>query len=222
MKSTITISALVATTLMLWWCTMPWASTTSPDTTTLSWSTTTTMTTEQPSLAECKKVVDEYLATTKTYTVDSSQKVSSWSAIVVDYVGRLADGSVFDTSVESVAKWCGLYTSQRDYKTWLPFVAGAWQMIAWFDKAVVGMSVNETTTVTIPAAQAYGEATVAIPREQLPTKSDGTQYTAGENIMTMNGSITIESINDKEFTIKNVLPLAGKDLIFDITIKSVK
>ena len=39
--------------------------------------------------------------------------------------------------------------------------------------------------------------------------------------MTMNGPIKIESMNDKEFTIKNNNPLAWKDLIFDITIKKI-
>jgi FKBP-type peptidyl-prolyl cis-trans isomerase 2 len=40
--------------------------------------------------------------------------------------------------------------------------------------------------------------------------------------MTMNGAVKIESLTDKEFTIKNNHPLAGKDLIFDITIKAIK
>lgn len=84
------------------------------------------------------------------------------------------------------------------------------------------MVLGETKTISIPAAEAYGNATIAIPISQLPTKEDGSSYKAGESIMTMDGMLTIESITDKEFFIKNNHPLAGKDLIFDITIKSIQ
>ncbi len=175
-----------------------------------------------PSLEDCKKAVDAHLADTKTQKIDATKKVETNKAIVVDYVGRLADGTVFDTSVESVAKACGLYTTQRNYAEWLPFTAGAGQMIAWFDKGVIDMAINETKTITIAAKDAYGEATVSIPLNQLPTKPDWSAYKAGESISTMNGPVVIESINDKEFVIKNNHSLAGKDLIFDITIKTIK
>lgn len=178
--------------------------------------------TDTPTLEDCKKATEQYLADAKTAKIDTTATVKNTTNVVVDYVGRLADGSVFDTSVESVAKACGLYTAQRDYKTGLPFVVGAGQMIAGFDKAVVGMGVNETKTVTIASKDAYGDAVVSVPLSELPAKPDGTKYVAGESIMTMNGAIKIETMNDKEFTIQNTHPLAGKDLIFDITIKSVK
>lgn len=67
------------------------------------------------SLEACKTAASTYLEQAKLKTVDSSKKVADNSAVVVDYVGRLADGTVFDTSVESVAKACGLYTDQRNY-----------------------------------------------------------------------------------------------------------
>lgn len=139
-----------------------------------------------PSLEDCKKAVEQYLVDAKDLKVDQSKKVEKGANIVVDYVGRLEDGTVFDTSVESVAQACGLYTTQRDYSTGLPFTAGARQMIAGFDKAVIGMSVNETTTITIPATEAYGDATIAIPLSELPLKPDGSAYKAGESIMTQN------------------------------------
>lgn len=188
----------------------------------LSWTTTMTGTTTTPSLEDCKLSVDNYLKETKSMTLDTSKKVAKNNAIVVDYVGRLADGTVFDTSVESVAKACGLYTTQRNYSEWLAFTAWAWQMIPWFDAGVIGMSINETKTITIPSKEAYGAETVSFPVDQLPTKPDGSSYKAWESINTMNGAVKIESLDEKEFTIKNNHPLAGKDLIFDITIKTIK
>lgn len=84
------------------------------------------------------------------------------------------------------------------------------------------MHLGETKTITIPAAKAYGEATITVPVDQLPSKPDGSSYQKGEKLQTMNGDTEILDINTKEFTIKNVHPLAGKDLIFDITIKSIQ
>jgi FKBP-type peptidyl-prolyl cis-trans isomerase len=68
-----------------------------------------------PSLEDCKKAVADYLVTTQSLKIDASKKIAKDTLLVVDYVGKLADGTVFDTSVESVAKACGLYTAQRNY-----------------------------------------------------------------------------------------------------------
>lgn len=200
-------------------CSFGWSDTqeSSSDTTVLSWG----QEEVTPSVAECKQAVEEYLAEGKKATIDITKKVVATNNISVDYIGRLEDGTVFDTSIESIAKACGGYAAGRDYNQGLVFTVGEGGMIAGFDKGVVGMSEKETKTVNIPAAEAYGLETITIPLEQLPKKEDGTEYKAGEEIMTMNGPIKIESMNDKEFTIKNNNPLAWKDLIFDITIKKI-
>jgi peptidylprolyl isomerase len=64
--------------------------------------------------------------------------------VQVDYTLKLADGSVYQTTVG---------TGQH-----FSFTLGAGQVIAGFDAAVDGMKVGETKTVAIPAAQAYGTA----------------------------------------------------------------
>lgn len=86
--------------------------------------------TNTPTLEQCQTAVAQHLDTIKNLTIDESKTVASNSLISVDYVGRLEDGSVFDTSVESVAQGCGLFTPQRDYTSGLEFTAGAGQMIA--------------------------------------------------------------------------------------------
>lgn len=63
--------------------------------------------------------------------------------VKVHYVGTLDDGSKFDSS--------------RDRGEPLAFTCMAGQMIPGFDAAVRDMAVGETTTVRIPAADAYGE-----------------------------------------------------------------
>ena len=64
------------------------------------------------------------------------EKLAKGNTATVDYVGRLDEQTVFDTSVESIAKACGKYASGRNYNEGLSFGVGAGQMIAGFDKGV--------------------------------------------------------------------------------------
>ena len=88
--------------------------------------------------------------------ISDGVKVSNGDTVSVNYIGRLDDGTVFDTSYEEVAKENDIYTPGRPYKP-LTFEVGAGQMIKGFDDAVIGMKVNETKTVVIPPEDAYGE-----------------------------------------------------------------
>lgn len=191
-----------------------------PEETSLSW--TNVMENPQVTLEQCKTAVSNYLASVKDATLDATQTVTSGSVITVDYIGRLSNGEVFDTSVESVAKECGLYNAARNYAEGLDFTAGAGDVVVWFDEGVIGMKLNETKTIEMTADKAYGGDTVAYPKSAFPTKPDGTEYVAGESFQTMMGVIEIAAVSDTEITIKNSHPLANKDLIFDVTVKAIK
>lgn len=80
---------------------------------------------------------------------------SAGDKVSVFYVGKLDDGTVFDTNDESAAKAAGIYNPQRQYISF-EFTIGAGQVIAGFDKAVTGMKVGETKKVKIPPEEAYG------------------------------------------------------------------
>ena len=172
--------------------------------------------------SSCKEAIANYLQQTKTST--NGAIVANGNTITVDYVGRLDDQTVFDTSVESVAKACGKYASGRNYNEWLTFSVGAKQMIAGFDKGVEGMKVGETKTITIPAKDAYGERSennlIKVPRAQIPNVD---QIQKGTKLMASNGQqFTVYAIDTKEITLDANPELAGKTLIFDITIKSIQ
>ena len=87
---------------------------------------------------------------------ERSRVVHEGDIIKVDYIGRLEDGTIFDTSLEEVAREAGLYDPLRSYKP-LQFKVGSGQMIPGFDRGVIGMKVNETKNITIPPEEAYGE-----------------------------------------------------------------
>jgi peptidylprolyl isomerase len=152
---------------------------------------------------------------TKSYIIgeEDSRVVKNGDVVKVDYTGTLKDGTMFDTS------------KGREP---LEFTVGTGQMIAGFDSAVVGMKVGQTKTVTIPAAQAYGEhrddMMLEVPKTQLPP--DMTPK-VGDHLATIqpNGrqlEVVITAVSDSSVTIDANHFLAGKDLTFEITLVEIK
>ena len=132
--------------------------------------------------------------------------------VKVHYTGRLTDGTTFDTSLE------------RDP---LEFTLGEGELIAGFEQAVLGMAAGESKTTTIPADQAYGphhaERVIDVERHHLPsdlqpeigqqlqmTRPDGTTL-----------SVMITTVTETQVTLDANHPLAGQDLIFDITLVDI-
>ncbi|SHO62947.1 FKBP-type peptidyl-prolyl cis-trans isomerase [Algoriphagus zhangzhouensis] len=132
--------------------------------------------------------------------------------VQVHYTGKLEDGSVFDSSV------------QREP---LGFTVGGGQMIQGFDAAVNGMAVGDKKTVTIPAAEAYGERRddmlIDVPRTQVPADIKpeiGMQLTLqGGNGQPM--PVIVIHVDDEKITLDANHQLAGKDLIFDIELVKI-
>jgi len=171
----------------------------------------------------CANLIQDYLAKADTKG-KSGKKVEKGHNVVVHYIGRLDEEIVFDTSIEEIAKACGKHTPQRDYNEGLAFQVGAGQMIAGFDKGVEWMSVGQTKTIHIEASEAYGERSednlVKVPREQIP---DADQLEKGMKVYAANGQpFTVYDISKKEITLDANHELAGKKLIFDITIMDIK
>lgn len=176
----------------------------------------------EPVAMNAEVAIKEYLSQANK-DIKADQIVASGDKIVVDYIGRLDEQEVFDTSVKSVAEAAGKYSAQRNYDEGLSFTVGAGQMIKGFDEAVVGMKVGETKTVNIPAEKAYGERREDLVfRMPLEQAGDTSGAKVGMQILLWGMyPATITEITDKEIVFDANSELAGKDLIFDITIKSI-
>eukprot|EP00943_MAST-04B_sp_MAST-4B-sp1_P001572 g1572.t1 len=138
-------------------------------------------------------------ASSNTAVVEKNDEVS------VEYTGTLASGEQFDSSAGREP---------------LKFKAGQGLMIAGFDNGVLGMSVNEKKTVTLPPSEAYGEinpeATAKIPREQL---SPELEVKVGLRLQAPNGqTAVITGFDDKEITLDTNHRLAGETLTFNIEV----
>ena len=150
-------------------------------------------------------------------------EVKKWDNIVVDYIWRLEDWTVFDTSIESIAKACGKYNEGRDYSEWLSFEVWAWQMIKWFDDWVVGMKVGQTKTVKFWPEKWYGQRNEQyVMTYTVDEVWDLSKFTEGQRVyLWIWAAALITKVTDKSVTLDLNHELAGKDLIFDITIKSI-
>jgi FKBP-type peptidyl-prolyl cis-trans isomerase SlyD len=109
----------------------------------------------------------------------------------------------------------------------LEFIIGKGQIIPGLENALVGMSQGESGDIMVAAADAYGdvnpEAMQTLPIEQF----DGvdlvegmTLYGQGEGGQTV--QVTVKSFDEKEVNIDFNHPLAGKDLMFSVTVVSAR
>jgi len=94
---------------------------------------------------------------------DAGLSVKVGDQISVNYIGMFEDGTVFDTSIQSVAENNTLYPKSLSFSSMAPyspldFTVGAGQMIEGFDNGVIGMGINQTKVVTIPPDEGYGDA----------------------------------------------------------------
>jgi FKBP-type peptidyl-prolyl cis-trans isomerase 2 len=152
---------------------------------------------------------------------DSSKKVENGSTISVNYVGKLEDGTVFDTSIKEAAVEAGIYNEMRTYEP-LTFTVGAGQMITGFDKGVVGMTVGDKRVLKIPPEEAYGEYDPELSRE-LPIETVNFTPEVGMQLATNTGLRGIVTqVGEKSFIVDFNHELAGKTLIFEVTVVSME
>jgi FKBP-type peptidyl-prolyl cis-trans isomerase 2 len=131
----------------------------------------------------------------------------------INYTGAFADGTKFDSS------------EGRDP---LEFQLGAGQIIPGLEKAVAGMTVGESKTVTIAPEEGYGmrdETRIqAVPRAQLPEDlpvEPGTQLA----MQTQDGQtlpVTVAAADAETVTLDANHPLAGHELTFDVELVDVQ
>ena len=167
------------------------------------------------------KVIEEYLK-----WADQKwewEEIKKWDNIVVDYIWRLEDGTVFDTSIKSIAEACWKYDENRNYDEWLAFKVWWGQMIKWFDEWVVWMKKWQTKTVKFWPEKWYWRRNEQYVMTYTSDEVwDLSKFKQWQTIyLWIWAAAKIVNLTDKEITIDLNHELAGKDLIFDITIKSI-
>jgi FKBP-type peptidyl-prolyl cis-trans isomerase 2 len=133
--------------------------------------------------------------------------------VKVRYIGKLEDGTVFDSS---------------DNKEPLEFKIGEGQVIAGFEEAVIGMGKGDSKTARIPAEKAYGphreDMVIEVERDKLaadrvPQKGELWQISRQNDDPII---VMVADVDDNKVILDANHPLAGKELTFDIEIEEVR
>ena len=136
------------------------------------------------------------------------KKVQNGDTVVVNYTGKLEDGTVFDSS---------LTEGREPLKAQL----GQGLLIKGFEDGIIEMTIGDKKTIEI---NAYGEINnemiVEVPKEQIP---EG--ISVGDTLQADGpaGPVNVKVVELKEETvvIDANHPLAGQTLFFDLELVSI-
>lgn len=140
-------------------------------------------------------------------------RAKNGDTVSVHYTGKLEDGEVFDSSAGGEP---------------LEFTLGVGEVIPGFERTVLGMTPGETTTTTIQAEEAYGhhreEMVMVVERTQIPGDLDP-QVGQMIRITQPDGNaidVKVTKATGAHLTLDANHPLAGKTLVFEIHLVSIK
>jgi peptidylprolyl isomerase len=154
-------------------------------------------------------------------TMESSRTVKKGDYLLIDYTGKLEDGTVFDTTLKEKALEAGIYDEETGYRP-LFFRADTGQVIKGIDWGMLGMKEGEEKTLIIPHEDAYGEyknylvQEIPLARLELQTSPEpGTKIVtpAGSEVKVLNSTKTSATLDFNH-------ELAGKTLILEIKLVS--
>jgi FKBP-type peptidyl-prolyl cis-trans isomerase 2 len=140
-------------------------------------------------------------------------QVKEYNTVKVHYTGKLSDGQVFDSS---------------EGKEPLEFTLGKGQIIPGFEKGLIDMKLNEKKTITIAKEDAYGAVIdnlkqeikrSELPEDVIPKIGMGLVSKSPDGKET---SLHVIELKDESVVLDGNHPLAGKDLIFDLQVVSIK
>ena len=140
------------------------------------------------------------------------RQIKIGDTVTVHYTGKLEDGTIFDSSLS-------------EGRQPLESVLGNNMLIKGFENGLVGLSEGDKRTLEIEPSEGYGEYQEGmineIPKAQVPENVKVGEMLQG---MTQMGPINVKIIEVKEETvvIDANHPLAGKKLIFEVEVLSVK
>lgn len=139
-------------------------------------------------------------------------KVKTGDTVKVHYTGKLTNGDVFDSSVNSEP---------------IEFTLGQKQLIPGFEEGVIDMEPGEKKTIEISADSAYGrrneELKQTVERSMLPDKIElkvGLRLTAQDQ-SGQPFTVTVADFDDEKVILDGNHPLAGEDLVFDLELVEI-
>lgn len=139
--------------------------------------------------------------------------VKKGDKVKVEYVGKLEDGTIFDSS--------------EIQKAPLEFVVGSGELIKGFEQGIIGMKVGEEKEIKLSPEAAYGphrsELVKDMPKDCFPQDQD-IQVGMVFMISLQDGReipVKISNVSEETITVDINHPLAGKTLIFTVKLVNI-
>ncbi len=141
--------------------------------------------------------------------------------ILVDYVGRVSEtGEVFDTTMEDVAKEEGVYNEGGLYEPSLVVVGEGWVLKA-LDESLLDLKPEKTEKIEIPPDKAFGnrdpDKIKLYPLRKLTSRRITPQV--GMRVEVDGRLATVRTIGSGRVLLDFNPPLAGKTLIYEVTVQ---
>lgn len=153
--------------------------------------------------------------------------IAAGDSVTVEYTARLDDGTVFDTTRESVAEETGLAEAHAD-REYLPMTVevGQGRVIEGLEEALIGLEEDATHRVTIPPEKAFGhwdeENVRDFQADEFSQLVDGQQPEEGAYIETQEGDLAeLVHVDEELVKVDFNHELAGETLEFEVEVVEV-
>lgn len=142
------------------------------------------------------------------------QKVTENDHVTVTYEGMLSNGEIFESSEETGP---------------LDFQLGTNSVMLGFEKGILGMTVNETKTITLTPEEAYGpkseELIHTVDRNNFGDKDIKAGMILGMTVEKDGEKhkvpATVTEVEADKVTVDFNHPLAGQELTYRVTVRSI-
>lgn len=154
--------------------------------------------------------------------MENPHAVKKGDYILINYTGKLEDGTVFDTTIKEKALEVGIYSEEKEYRPFF-FRADTRQVIKGIDAGVLGMREGEEKTLKITPEEAYGEyKNYLVQKIPLLRLELNEPPRPGEKIITPGGKeVKVLDSTETHATLDFNHELAGKNLILEIKLVSI-
>lgn len=139
-------------------------------------------------------------------------QIQNGDKVSVHYIGKLADGSIFDSTVGEDP---------------FVFTLGEDDLIDGFVNAIQTMSVGDKKTVTLGVEEAYGEwhedMVIEVPRSEMPADLE---LQVGDELEVEDEEeepmlVMVSEMTDETVTLDGNPPLAGEALTFELELVAI-
>ena len=141
--------------------------------------------------------------------------------LLIDYVARVSEtGEVFDTTIEDVARKEGIYKEGMLYEPMLVVVGEGWVLKA-LDESLLNLELGKKERIEIPPEKGFGKRDPSkiklYPLRKL--RAQGIAPQVGMQIRVDGQLATVRTVGSGRVLLDFNPPLAGKTLIYEVTVK---